>query len=156
MSGAIGGFNNKILRRILIPFTLAGLLYGKTQNLWSILVMLMSAPLSMGYGQPSPDDNKPSFLGKIFYKITKENKLWSNILTRGTIGVLITLSLFIIPVLRHNYITFGVCSLGIILVNATISWRDLGYFEYNKMKLLKVEAIVWGIISLLVAISIYF
>jgi len=160
--GAIGGSGNKPARRIGIPVTLAGYAYSNTQNLWVITICSMICVLSIGYGIPDvdylidPTKDKGSFLGRFFYKLFKGNHVLADIFTRGTCGLLIALSLISIPIIKDSWMIYGGCSLGIILTNALLSWRNLGTFKLFGKELSWVEFATWGLITLLAVIIIYF
>lgn len=170
--GAIGGSGNKPARRIGIPVTLAGYAYSNTQNLWVVTICSMIGALSLGYGIPSYDivyirngdtvreelelTDKGSALGRFFYKLFKGNHILADIFTRGTCGLLIALSLLSLPIIKGNWIIYGIGSLGIILTNALLSWRNLGTFKLFGKELSWVEFATWGLISLFAVVIIYF
>lgn len=143
-SGAEG--TSKAFRRFGIPLlvlTFSGF-YLKDMRVFWVLSMIL--PLSMGYGVPEQYQNKDkgSFIGKIYYKLTKSNHYLTNLLTRGTIGLLVSLSLIVIPIIKGNWLVYIISSLIIVGVYTTLSWRDLGMFEWRGKKLLKSEAVVYG------------
>lgn len=161
--GAIGGSGNKPARRFGIPFMLSGLAYQKFENPIVFSIMIMCGILSIGYGIPSyiyvlgqspilVDEG--SILGRFYYKLFKQNHKLTDIATRGTIGKLIALSMISIPIIKHNWIIYIICSLGIILTNALLSWRNFGTFVFNNKELNKVEFIIWGLITLFCIIII--
>ena len=80
----IGGrsWGNKMFRRIGVPVVLAGYLAIKLKCWWLFLACGAGYGLTIpiGYGEPTPDDPVPSFLGRIF-KVG-----W---LIRGVYGVLV-------------------------------------------------------------------
>jgi hypothetical protein len=106
--------------------------------------MTISGWLSLGYGENS-------FLRKFW----KQN----NYYTRGTIGILISLSLLILPILKNNWLYYIIGSVGIILVWALISWQGFGYFKVKffgkEYELLKVDFITYSITGLCVLFIIY-
>jgi len=148
--GALGGADNssKLYRRILIPGLITSLAYSSTESLLIITIILMSIPISMGYGIPCEDD-KGSKLGAFFYNLFNHNESLANVFTRGTIGVLIALSLISIPILKKNWLVYILCSLGICMINALMSWRNFGSYKLFGKTLNWVETIVWGLIVLL-------
>ncbi len=95
--GSIGGADNssKMYRRFFIPALLTSYAFSNTESIFVLTILSMMAALSLGYGIPSSDD-EGSFIGRFFYKITKQNHFLSDVLTRGLIGVLISLSLIIV------------------------------------------------------------
>lgn len=161
--GAIGGSGNKPARRIGIPVTISGYAYSNLHNLWVITICSMIGALSIGYGIPSYKDSTEessydagSVLGRFFYKLFKQNHVLADIFTRGTIGLLIALSLISLPIIKGNWIIYGIGSLGIILTNALLSWRNLGTFKLGGKELSWVEFATWGLISLFSVIIIFF
>jgi hypothetical protein len=162
--GAIGGSGNKMARRIGIPAFITGYAYASLEHIVIITIMSMAGALSIGYGIPDDkwyeEDIKisdaGSFLGRFWMKVFHRNKLLANIFTRGTIGILIALSLLSIPILKHNWISYIILSLGIILVQALISWRGFGTFKLFGKELSWVEFINWGLITLFAVLIIYF
>jgi signal transduction histidine kinase len=97
---------------------------------------------------PGPGDPKPSKLGEFFLNLCKQNKFWANTLTRTVIGILVCLSLVSIPIIKHNWLIYGFCMVGIILTYALLSWRDLGTYYLFKKPLLWSETLLYGIITL--------
>jgi hypothetical protein len=160
--GAIGGSGNKGARRIGIPVMLAGYAYSRLENIYVITICSMIGALSLGYGIPDVDylidgnGDKGSFLGRFYLKLFKSNHKWADIATRGTIGLLIALSLLSLPLIKGNWIVYGIGSLGIILTNALLSWRNLGTFKLFGKELSWIEFATWGLITLLAVIIIYF
>ncbi len=162
--GALSGADNssKVYRRFLIPAILTSLAYYNTESILVITIMLMSLILGMGYGIPSHIDDiedssydSGSFIGRFFYKITKQNHFLSDVLTRGLIGVLISLSLISIPILKNNGLIYSLGSLGIILTNSLLSWRNLGEYKLFNKELSWTETLNWGIIVLFSSLLIY-
>jgi hypothetical protein len=158
--GAIGGSGNKGARRVGIPVTIAGYAYSNTHNLWVITIFSMIGALSLGYGIPDdnylidPTKDKGSSLGRFFYKLFKGNHVLADIFTRGTIGGLIALSLISIPIIKGNWIIYGGCSLGIVLTNALLSWRNLGVYKLLNKELSWIETLTWGLITLFATLII--
>ena len=143
-SGAEG--TSKAFRRFGIPLLVLAFSGFYLRDMRVFGVLLMSIPFSMGYGIPSYGVDKGSFLGRFYYKLTKQNHYLTNLLTRGTIGLLVSLSLIVIPIIKGNWLIYIIGSLIIIGVYTTLSWRDLGLFEWRGKKLLKSEAILYGTI----------
>jgi len=153
--GALAGAENgnKALRRIMIPFMLFGLAYQQTENPLSITIMTMCFFISMGYGIPGTGDNG-SILGRFYYNLFNQNHHLADVFTRGTIGLFIDLSLISISVINHNWIVYGLGSLGIILTNALLSWRNLGQYTLFNKKLNWSETLTWGLITLFAVLII--
>lgn len=100
--------------------------------------------------------DKGSTLGRFYYKLFKGNHLLANLATRGTIGKLIALSLISIPIIKGNWITYLLGSLGIVLINSLISWRNFGTYKLFNKELSWAETITWGLITLCGVMIIYF
>ena len=139
--GAYAGIENtsKNWRRVGIPvistiyaYSQMWSIVGWLKSLWTVSIMFMSFFLSMGYGIPAsdwpinPKADSGSTLGKFYFKLFKRNKLMANIFTRGTIGLGMAVSLVSLPIFKGNWPTFVLGGLGIILSQATISWRSWG------------------------------
>ncbi len=155
--GSLGGADNssKSYRRFFIPALLTSFAFSNTYSVFVITIMFMSLALSMGYGIPSEDD-AGSFLGRFFLKLFKENHKLADIATRGTIGKLISISLISIPIIKNNWNIYFLCSAGIILTNAFVSWRNFGSYKLFGKELSWVETINWGLIVLLGVLICYF
>lgn len=155
--GAFGGADksSKMYRRICIPGLLTGYAYSNTQSVFVVTIMSMAGALSMGYGIPGPGDNG-SALGRFFYNLFKQNHKLADIATRGTIGLMIALSTISVPIINKNWLIYGLCSLGIILTNALISWKGFGTYKLFGKELSWVETITWGLITLFATVIIYF
>jgi hypothetical protein len=106
----------KEISRYGIPVVIAACAFNKLQNLWVITILGMIGIFSMGYGLPSPTD-KGSALGKFFYKLCKQKEVLANLLTRGWLGVLKSLVVISVPVLKHNWITYAITTFVCVLVN---------------------------------------
>lgn len=148
--GAMGGaeHSSKLFRRLILPGMITGIAFWQTESILTISIMLMSVILGMGYGVPSPDDSKPSIIGKFFYELFNQNLFWTNVFTRGTIGVMVCLSLISIPIIRHNWKLYTIVCGAIIFAYTMISWRDLGVYQFFKWQLLWSETILYTIIAL--------
>jgi len=102
-----------------------------------------------------------STLGRFFYwKICKQNHRLADICTRGTIGLLLTLNMLSIPLLKGNWLVYILAGLGIILTEALVSWRALGQIVVNMGKktvyLLWSDIINYGLIGAMFYIMIKF
>ena len=145
--GAIGGSGDKGARRIVLPILIMGLAYLETESILTLTILSLIIPLSIGYGIPDSFDGG-SFLGCLFMDITN-NEFWANILVRGTVGLVIGLSLISIPIIKKTWLPYILCSLSICMVNALLSWRNFGSFNLFGRTLSFVEFIVWTLITLL-------
>ena len=154
--GAFGGADgtSKAWRRILIPGLLTSYAFSNTSSVFVITIMSMSFVLSIGYGIPS-ETNSGSTLGRFYYKLFKGNHLLADLATRGTIGKLIALSLVSIPIIKGNWITYLLGSLGIVLINSLISWRNLKSFTLFSKTLSVSETLTWTLITLFSVLIIY-
>ena len=153
--GAWGGADNssKIYRRIYVPLLLVGCAFGELENVLVFTIMLMAGVISIGYGIPDETD-EGSFLGRFYYRLFKKNYTLANIFTRGTIGLLIGLSLISIPLLKNNWLVYILGCFSICMINALISWRNLGSYHLFDKELSWVETITWGLITLFVVLII--
>lgn len=107
--------------------------------LWHITCMSSWGAYSMGYG--IPDDNYPphgdsgsdvgrfwTMLFRKYVSIQKAHRL-ADYFTRGTVALCRVLFIISIPILKGNWICYGMGALGIILVNVLVSWRGWGGFK---------------------------
>jgi len=83
LTGSESKYNYKLWRRLGVP-----LIWASTLWTWQafLCVPIAFAFLSLGYGLPStqpPDEG--SSLGKVMWKLSGENELLANLLTRGFI-----------------------------------------------------------------------
>ena len=155
--GALGGADksSKLYRRILIPGLITSYAFSCTESLLVILIMTMCVPISKGYGIPDETDEGSS-LGRFFYKLFKGNKLLANIFTRGTLGTWIGVSMFPIPIIKHNWLSYFLGIIAITIINATISWRNLGSYKLFGKQLIWSETLTWGLITLCAILVIIF
>ena len=155
--GALGGAenSNKNFRRIGLPLFLAGIAWQQLHNWYIFSIFLMTPILCIGYGIPCEDD-KGSPLGRLFYALFGHNKLLADIFTRGTIGCLLSLTLAPITLIKQNYLLFIVGMLAIIGVFGSLSWRDLGGFEFQRKRLIYSEFIPYAVLGFISLLLIYF
>lgn len=123
-----------------------GTIVGWVDALWTITVFTMWGFFSMGYGIPDWDypendlADEGSSLGRFwtmnfrkFFEQDIEGRekahRFGDYFTRGTIGLLTGLSMIAVPILKGNWIVFGIGCLAITLTNALVTWRDLGTKE---------------------------
>jgi len=156
--GSLTGSENgkKMLRRFFIPASITSLAFSKTESILTLSIMSMMGFFSMGYGIPGMGGDAGSKLGRFFYRLTKQNHLLSDLLTRGTIGLGVSISLISVPIIKQNWLIYGISSLAIILAYALISWRGLGQFTLFNKKLNWSEFILYTIIALASVILINF
>ncbi|MFH0805992.1 MAG: hypothetical protein V1901_03905 [Patescibacteria group bacterium] len=150
--GAVGGQGLKWVRRLGIPGLLVALAYYKLHNLWVFTILFMIIPFYLGYGIPDFNDSG-SFLGRFWFKINYQR---ADELTRGTIGLLFVLSLLSIPLIKHNWIIYISCSLGIIATMALLSWRGFGIIKMFGKELLIVNVLSYGLVTLFASFIIYY
>jgi hypothetical protein len=67
-----------------------------------------------------------SFLGKLAHKIFPQSPILQDIMIRGLVGKLIALSMFSVPIITHNWLSYALGSWVIILVWGMNSWRGYG------------------------------
>ena len=146
---------SKAWRRFAIPTLIMGLAFLKTDSVLIITIMFMAFVLSKGYGIPG-GGNSGSSLGRFWYNIFNGNHFLADVFTRGTIGIMIGISLLSIPLINQNWLVYGLGCLGIILVQSLISWRDLGTFILFGKMLTWSEAITWGVVTLMAVCMIQF
>ena len=146
---------SKAWRRFAIPVLIMGLAFLKTESILTITIMFMAFALSRGYGIPGGGD-AGSRIGRFWYDIFHQNHLLTNIFTRGTIGIMICIALISIPIIRKNWLVYGLACLGIIVVQSFISWRDLSTFYLFGKMLTWSEAITWGVVTLMAVLTIQF
>jgi len=159
--GALTGAGvGRYFRRYLIAIILTSIALIIQYNPLLFFLLGIIICLSMGYGIPCESDPKPSMLGKFWYEYFSiyhmKQELLANIFTRGTIGLLIALFCICIPLIKHNWITYITCSIGIILTFSLLSWRDLRVYELFGLQLLWSETVTYGIMSLMILIMIYY
>lgn len=161
--GSFGGADNtsKAWRRIGIPLVITLYALYTLHNWWVLSIMLMGIVLSIGYGIPDQYSPKGSTLGRFWLSIASKmglnltkTHLIANVLTRSHIGILTCLSLLSVPILGQNWLLYGLVSVGIITVYATISWRGLGTFQFKNKHLLVSEFTLYSVIVLLAQILI--
>jgi hypothetical protein len=157
--GAIGGSvdGDKAYRRVLIPILITGFAFGYTESILTLTILFMITIFSIGYGIPDSTD-KGAALARFWASIIGHdrfsaydvdvNSIWLNVLTRGTIGLLIALSLFSIPIIKHNWLNYFVCGMGIMIAEAFFSWQDYGTYTLLNKNLSWAESITYGLITL--------
>lgn len=156
--GALGGAekSSKLFRRIGIPILLLllGILF---KNYATILIALYISIFYVGYGIPDTID-AGSFFGRFWYKIFKKNGFLADIFTKATIGVLFSVVLTIIAILRHNiqllFITVPITILSQVVFGALI--QGLGMIKLFSKKLNGVELARYFFLTLAAAIQLIF
>jgi len=153
--GALGGADNssKSIRRIFLSFALFGYAFTQLENIYVITIMFLSFVFAIGYGIPDSTDEGSS-LGRFWYKVWNKNHRLADIFTRGTVGVLASLALISLPVLRNNWFMYVLCSLAIILTYALLSWRNLGQYRLFNRNLNWSETITYFGLTLFTVILI--
>ena len=156
--GSLGGTSgiSKGVRRVGIPVIITIFAIYTLGNFWCISIMFMSFVLSLGYGIPCfiPGyEDEGSSLGKFYYKLAltmgqnlTKTQLYANIMTRSTVGLLICLSMLSVPLIKGNWVIYGMFTVIITLVFALVSWRSLGTFKAFKKELLISEFIPYALL----------
>ena len=162
--GAFAGADNtsKNWRRFCIPGLIVSNAYNYTQNLWVLTIGIMILVLSLGYSVPD-ETSRGSVLGRFWNKICfkipvflTKRYFFCNLFTRGTISIVLMLTLLILPIIKGNWILYKNLSLLFIFVYSTISWRNLGNFIIFYKTLIWSEFIVYSILVGIAMILIYF
>jgi len=150
--GAWGGAEktSTAWRGIGIPLFITAIALVVLQH-WFVLSLLFAmAVYSIGYGVPEyrdvpyKDDGSP--LGRFYYKLFKGNHLLTDIFTRGTIGILVSLCLISLPILIGGFFIWSayiISSVIIVAVYSTLSWRSLGGFMFLKKYLTFSEFVTY-------------
>jgi hypothetical protein len=156
--GALAGQRWKWLRRFVFPAIITLYALSVVHNWWTLTIYCMSGVLSIGYGCPdidwptNPNADAGSFIGRFFYKLFKQNHLYTNIFTRGLVGKLIALSMLSVPIIQHTYLSYLLGSWVIILVWGFNSWRGYGEIPITLFgrtyNMLKVDLVTYGVTSL--------
>ena len=126
-------------------------------GLWNLLALLIVSifyPLSRGYGIPTPPilpDVDPgdygSTLGRFWYRVFKSDYLYSDIFTRGTIGLMCVLSVIIIPILKGNWLEYFLYGTIVICSWGFVSWGALGIFKFLKKDLCWADMINYSLMT---------
>ena len=151
--GAWGGAENtsKNWRRVGISFVLCIFAYFILKSnlilLWLTIYWGLWGVLSLGYGMPCPNDPKPSKLGAYWAKVFKNNLFKAEIATRATIGILMALCLLSIPIIKGNWLSYTLCTLGLCMVNVIFGGNAIikneGMFSLLGKRLLWEEFIIY-------------
>ena len=160
--GAISGQGMKWLRRFIFPliFTLYALYV--VRSWWCITIYCMAGVLSIGYGIPELNgivtlsipkyfSDEGSVLGRFWYRKFNGDTMWANIFTRGTVGLLISITMLSVPILTNNWVSYFLGSVGIILIWALVSWKGFGEIPVKLFgktyNLLKVDLVTYAVTS---------
>jgi hypothetical protein len=149
--GALGGSEdgNKSYRGIIIPIFLIVMSYFHLETSKILYLSILFATFAVSYGRTSPL--------KLFYeKLFNNNQFYTDILTRGTLGTLMTLSLIIIPIIKQNWILYIIVSFIIINIYSWISWRSLRSFYFWNIHLTESEFWTYFGLGLGASLLIYF
>lgn len=168
--GAYAGADNtsKNWRRMGIPILVTIVAFIALQNPLTLILLGIYFALIIGYGIPAWND-KGSMLGKFYYDLIqtinykkflglseKQIQEYSNYPTRGTIGLIVSLFLTCIPIIKENWLVYAGCSLGIVLTYALISWKDFGVYLALGKQLLWSETWTYFLVTLFITITIFF
>lgn len=164
--GAYSGAENtsKAIRRFGIPILLTGFACAYLWSFWGLLLLLLFVPISAGYGVPCWNDDG-SMIGRFWYDLIKKvNKTiqeidvqeLASILTRSTIGLIVSLISIVIPILKGNWLIYLLSSSIIIATYACLSWRGLGGFTFLKKYLTLSEFFTYLAIGIGLSLTILF
>lgn len=156
--GALGGAakSSKTYRRFLIPVIL--LILGLClKNYSSALILLWIGVLSLGYGIPDETD-KGSALGRFWHKICIKNHFWTNFCVKLTLGILFSLILFIIALIRKPlcvfFISAPIAIASQVVFGALI--KGLGEFNFFGKKIIGIELARYATLALAGAIQLIY
>lgn len=149
--GALGGAKdgNNAYRGILIPIFLIVMAWFHLNTSNILYLSILFATFTIGYGHTSP-------LRLFYEKLFNGNQFYTNIATRETLGKLMSLSLIIIPLIKQNWILYGIVSFMIVNTYAWISWRTLRSFYFWKIMLIESEFWTYFSLGLGTSLLIYF
>jgi hypothetical protein len=157
--GALSGQNWKWLRRYMIPLLVTIYTLIIVKSWWVLSIYSMAGVLSIGYGLWDINDTKVSFLGNIAYKLFPDSRTLQNIFCRGIIGILLSFSMLSVSLITHNWLSYLLGSVGIILIWALNSWQGYGEISVKLFgktyNLLKVDVVTYGVTTLGCLIIIY-
>ncbi|MFA5048599.1 MAG: hypothetical protein WC516_06265 [Patescibacteria group bacterium] len=160
--GSLGGSQNsrKAIRRYGIPSITFFLVFLKTlnlfpENLWLLTIFSMVAVLSLGYGRVTNDDSNPSCLGIFYNKLFPNRPVVQDCLIRGTVGLLMCVSLLSIPCILNNWVSYFLGCFIIMLGYTIVSWRSLGNLIMGKYELCYSDVINYGLIGTAINLMIF-
>lgn len=138
---------SKNWRRIGIPIAIS--IYGlMSVGFWGLLGLLTTIPLRMGYGIPSSTDEGSRF-GKFFSKFTKNERIL-DILVRGTIGIIFSLTLIYFPIIIgfwDDYLFGSIVIVGgYVLFGALIG--NEGKIEHKKYQFLLEDVYIYTCVAI--------
>lgn len=144
----------KALRRWGIPGLIA--IYGVVfHSWWCLLSFAMVGPLSMGYGIPDDLDDGSS-MGRFWYKIVGSNTKLLDALVRGTLALLVSISLIYAPIISGYWAVFGITTLVFLVIHLAFSAFIIGEpsWEWMEYELLAEDLIVYANMITYVIINI--
>jgi len=149
--GALGGAEDggHHYRGIFIPIFLIIMAYFQLNTSNVLYLSILFATFTVGYGHTSP-------LRMFYEKLFKGNQFYTNVATRGTIGKLMACSIIIIPLIKQNWILYGIVSFMIVNTYAWVSWRCLRSFYFWKIKLIESEFWTYFVLGLATSLLVYF
>ena len=127
MMYAIAGSDHtpKQVRRFGIPVLLTLFVWLSLKNIWALTCFFSFISFSIGHGIPCATD-EGSTLGRFYYNLFNQNHLIADYLTRGTKALIFCLSFLSIPILKSSLIVYSILSTILIIMIASIAWRDFG------------------------------
>jgi len=155
--GALGGAEkgHQAFRGILIPVFLVIMAFLALKNPYICVIGALYGVFTIGYGIPDENDAGGP-VGAFFWRLFKGNNLLTNLATRAFIGKLASLSLIIIPILKHNWVIYWISSTLIVNTYAWISWRELRSFKFFGIWLTESEFWTYFSIGIATGLLIYF
>jgi len=158
--GAYGGADGTIKnwRRIVIPVIITIVAYLTLHNSLVLILLGIYIAFAMGYGIPDgpPPLDQGSIVGRFWYNLFNHNHLLADIFTRGTVGLLVSLFLICIPIIKNNWFVYIISSVGVTVTYSLISWRDLGVYRLLGKQLLWSETLTYLFTTLFILVTIYF
>jgi hypothetical protein len=142
--GTFSGSNDtsKAWRRWGIPTLIVGV--GVFHSWWCILSFCIVGILSMGYGVPDDFDDG-SDLGRFWYKILGADTLKIDFAVRGTIALLVIISMLYVPIVGGSWLLYGVMSAVYFLIHVAFSAIISGepVWHVDKYEFLSEDLIVY-------------
>ena len=147
--GALGGQGVKEWRRIILPIILSILGYISI-GLWGITLGFFGIFASMGHGIPDKDypnsGDSGSTLGRFWWTLFNKNHLLADLFTRGTKGLGQALVALPLPLLKGNWLMYGIGFVLIMVGQTVFSWRGWGEVVIFGKRLLRSDLWNYGLV----------
>lgn len=143
--GTLAGQGFKYLRRVVLPIILSIIGVICLESAWGILLGTFGIWASMGYGIPDATDTG-STLGRFWYRILKGKHRLTDIFVRGTIGLGMSLTGLVCPILNGNWLMYFFGCLCIMIGQTVFSYRGWGFIPFKGKELLWSDLINYGLI----------